>query len=124
VHRAVRARLPGRILHLLRAAASARDRGGARGGLLVNALVTLHQENWGVYGVRKLWHAGRRAGLEVGRDQVGRLMGIAGIQGAVRGRHRTVATRGNKEAPRHADLVKRGWNTPTSTDQLWAADFS
>ena len=54
---------------------------------LANALVTLHWENWGVYGVRKLWHAARRAGLDVGRDQVGRLMRIAGITGAVRGRH-------------------------------------
>lgn len=35
---------------------------------LVNALVTLHRQNWGVYGVRKLWHAARRAGLDVGRD--------------------------------------------------------
>src|SRR5690606_36087255 len=38
---------------------------------LVNALVTLWQQNWGVYGVGKLWHAARRAGIEVGRDQVG-----------------------------------------------------
>src|SRR4051794_29270901 len=60
---------------------------------LVNALVDLHQANWGVYGVRKLWHAARRAGHEVGRDQVGRLMGIARISGAVRDRHRTVTTR-------------------------------
>ena len=56
---------------------------------LVNALLDLHQANWGVYGVRKLWHAARRAGHEVGRDQVGRLMGIARISGAVRGRHRS-----------------------------------
>src|SRR3954453_23599445 len=51
---------------------------------LVNALLDLHQANWGVYGVRKLWRAARRAGHEVGRDQVGRLMGIARISGAVR----------------------------------------
>ena len=55
---------------------------------LANALVTLHRENWGVYGVRKLWHAARRAGLDVGRDQVGRLMRIAGITGAVCGKSR------------------------------------
>ena len=92
---------------------------------LVNAQVTLHRENWGVYGVRKLWHAARRAGLDVGRDQAGRLMGIAGITGAVRGRHRTTTTtRRSAQAPRHPDLVKRGWNVPTGTDQLWVADFS
>lgn len=91
---------------------------------LVNALVTLHRENWGVYGVRKLWHAARRAGLQVGRDQVGRLMGIAGIAGAVRGRHSTRTTRREEKAARHPDLVQRGWNVPTGTDQLWVADFS
>jgi putative transposase len=46
---------------------------------LANALVTLHTENWSVYGARKLWKTARRAGLDVGRDQVARLMGIAGI---------------------------------------------
>jgi hypothetical protein len=49
---------------------------------LVNALVDLHRDNWAVYGVRKLRHAARRAGIKVGRDQVGRLMGIAGINGS------------------------------------------
>jgi HTH-like domain len=49
---------------------------------LVNALVTLWEENWGVYGFRRLYHAARRAGLEVGRDQVGRLTAIVGIRGA------------------------------------------
>jgi putative transposase len=91
---------------------------------LVNALVSLWQENWGVYGIRKLSHAARRSGLEVGRDQVGRLMGIAGITGAVRGRHRTRTTVRDEKAPRHPDLVNRGWNAPTATDQLWVADFS
>lgn len=91
---------------------------------LVNALVTLWQDNWGVYGVRKLWRAARREGIDVGRDQVGRLMGIAGIRGAVRGRHRTVTTRREEGAARHPDLVNRGWDVPTAPDELWVADFS
>jgi putative transposase len=91
---------------------------------LVNALVDLHRANWGVYGVRKLWCAARRAGLGIGRDQVARLMAIAGITGAVRGRHRTTTTRRDHAAPRHPDLVKRGWDTPTGPDELWVADFS
>ena len=84
----------------------------------------LHQTNWGVYGVRKLWPAARRAGLDVGRDQVGRLMRLAGIGDAVRGRHRTITTRRDDTAARHPDLVKRGWNAPTAVDHLWVADFS
>jgi transposase InsO family protein len=91
---------------------------------LVNALVTLWQENWGVYGVRKMWHAARRAGIDVGRDQVGRLMAIAGIRGVVRGRHRTITTRRDQAAARHPDLVKRDWDAPSGPDQLWVADFS
>jgi putative transposase len=91
---------------------------------LVNALVDLHRDNWGVYGVRKLWLAARRAGLDLGRDQVARVMRIAGLSGAVRGRHRTVTTRPDRSAPRHPDLVKRGWDAPTAPDQLWVADFS
>ena len=35
-----------------------------------NALVTLFRDNREVYGVRKLWHEMRRAGFDVGRDQV------------------------------------------------------
>lgn len=60
--------------------------------------------------VRKLWHAARRAGLEVGRDQVGRLMSIAGIRGAVRGRHRTITTR--RDDTRHGTLT---WSSAAGT---------
>jgi len=91
---------------------------------LVNTLVTLHQGNWGVYGARKLWHAARRAGLDVGRDQTARLMRIAGIRGVVRGRHTTRTTWRDQRAPRHPDLVQRAWHAPTRPDELWVADFS
>src|SRR5690625_6375425 len=79
---------------------------------LANALVTLHRENWSVYGVHKLWHVARRQGLELGRDQVARLMGIAGV---VRGRHATRTTRREEKAPRHPDLVQRNWEDRKST---------
>lgn len=91
---------------------------------LANAMFTLWAENWRVYGARKLWKAARRANLDVGRDQVARLMGIAGIQGAVRGQHRTVTTRRDHQAARHPDLVGRGWDVPAAQDELWVADFS
>jgi len=91
---------------------------------LANALVTLHREEWSVYGARKLYKAARHAGLDVGRDQVARLMRLAGIRGVVRGRHDTVTTRPGRGAPRHPDLVGRGWDTPADVDELWVADFS
>ena len=65
---------------------------------LVNAIVDIYRRNKCVYGVRKMWHAARRAGLRVGRDQVGRLMRIAGVQGVRRGAHRTVTTTRDERA--------------------------
>jgi hypothetical protein len=90
---------------------------------LANQLRSLWQDNWGAYGARKLWHAARRAGHQLGRDQVARLMKIVGITGTIRGKRRTVTTRRDDAAPRHPDLVKRGWHAPTGIDQLWVADF-
>lgn len=88
---------------------------------LANLLVTLHREIWSAYGMRKLWHAARRQGLELGRVQVDRLMGIAGV---VRGRHTTRTTRREEKAARHPNLVQRSWDALTGPDQLWVADFS
>jgi len=72
----------------------------------------------------KLWHAARRAGLDVGRDQVARLMDIASLRRTVRGRHSTVTTKRAATPPRHPDLVERAWDTPTRPDQWWVADFT
>lgn len=91
---------------------------------LVNTIVDLYRKNRCVYGVRKMWHTTRRAGLGLGRDQVGRLMRIAGVQGVRRGAHRTTTTRRDERATRHPDLVRRGWNSPTRPDALWVADFT
>jgi putative transposase len=91
---------------------------------LVNDIVNLYRRNKYVYGVRKMWHAARRAGFSVGRDQVGRLMRIAGIQGVRRGAHHTVTTTRDERAPRHPDLVRRGWKTPNRPDAIWVADFT
>jgi transposase InsO family protein len=71
-----------------------------------------------------MWHAARRAGLRLGRDQVGQLMRIAGIQGVRRGSHRTTTTIRDERAARHPDLVKRAWSSPTRPDALWCADFT
>lgn len=44
---------------------------------LLPELTRIHRENYGVYGVRKMWHALRNAGWVIGRDQVARLMKAA-----------------------------------------------
>jgi putative transposase len=90
-----------------------------------NELVDLFRVNRSVYGVRKLWPAMRREGHQVGRDQVARLMGIAGLAGAVRGKHTTTTTkRATAAAARHPDLIDRAWHVPTRPDQWWVADFT
>lgn len=90
-----------------------------------DALVDLFRAHRRVYGVRKLWHLAGRAGLGLGRDQVARLMGIAGIAGVVRGHHTTTTTRpAATSAPRQPDLIDRAWDAPTAPDQWWVADFT
>ena len=89
-----------------------------------NILVDLFRVHRRLYGVRKLWHAARRAGHDWGRDQVGRLMALAGIDGVRRGRRTTTTTRRDTAAPRHPDLIDRAWATPTRPDQWWCADFT
>lgn len=89
-----------------------------------NELYRLWVRNRRLYGRRKLWKAARRAGIEVGRDQVERLMKLAGIDGVRRGKHRTVTTESDPKAPRHPDHTRRRWGLPSRPDQWWVADFT
>lgn len=41
----------------------------------------LWEDNYRVYGARKIWKAAQRTGHDIGRDQVARLMRTAGIEG-------------------------------------------
>ncbi|WP_235020254.1 IS3 family transposase [Ruania rhizosphaerae] len=86
------------------------------------ALRQLWEENYRVYGARKLWKAARRAGYDVGRDQVARLMRVEGIAGVVRTK-RVRTTRPDPVAPRHPDLVKRDF-TASAPNQLWVTDLT
>ena len=64
----------------------------------------------------QLWHAAKRAGHRWGRDQVARLMRMAGIDGVVRGR-RTIKTTERDRIPPRPGLIGRAWSTPTRPDQ-------
>jgi putative transposase len=44
------------------------------------------EDNFGVYGVRKVWHQLKRQGEDIGRDAVARLMKAMGLQGVIRGK--------------------------------------
>jgi putative transposase len=89
-----------------------------------NALVDAWRANRSVYGTLKLWAEMRHRGHGLGRDQVTRLMAIAGIVGIRRGAHHTRTTETDRTAARHPDLIGRAWNTPTHPDEWWVADFT
>ena len=93
-----------------------------RDATLVPQLVALWQANYRVYGAHKLWRAARRAGIDVGRDQVARLMRLAGIEG-IRRRRRVRTTRPAEGAVRPADLVERDFSA-TEPNRLWVSDLT
>jgi putative transposase len=89
---------------------------------LLAEIEQVHERNYGAYGYRKTWLALRRAGQEVGRDRVKRLMRAHAIQGAKRRGKPWRTTIPDPAASRPPDLVDRDF-TATRPDELWVADF-
>lgn len=56
-----------------------------RDAALVAHIVEVHEANFGVYGIRKMWHTLRREGINIGREQTARLMCLAGVSGKGKG---------------------------------------
>src|SRR5690625_7027350 len=56
-----------------------------RDAVLISILKYIHQPNYGVYGVLKMWHSMTLAGRMIGRDQLARLMRKIGRRDVVRG---------------------------------------
>jgi putative transposase len=86
------------------------------------AISRVHQDNYGVYGARKVWLALNREGTPVARCTVERLMRELGLAGARRGKRRRT-TVPDPAAARPADLVGRRFSPP-APDRLWVADFT
>lgn len=80
------------------------------------------EENFGVYGARKVWLQLRRDGFDVARCTVERLMRAMGLQGAVRGKH-VKTTISNPAAPCPEDRVNRHFEA-ARPNALWVADFT
>ncbi len=91
---------------------------------MANTALGVWRANRSVYGADKLATAMTKGGHEVGRDQVARLMGIVGIEGVRRGKHKAVTTMRDPKAARRPDLIGRAWATPTRPDLWWVADFT
>jgi putative transposase len=82
----------------------------------------VHEDNFGVYGARKVWRQLHREGIGVARCTVERLMGELGLQGVRRGKTHRTTTPGETTA-RPADLVERDFSA-TRPNQLWVADLT
>ncbi len=80
------------------------------------------EENFRVYGARKVWRQLQREGFVVARCTVERLMRQLGLAGVVRGR-RCRTTIPADLADRPADRVQRQF-TASRPNQLWVADFT
>ena len=80
------------------------------------------EENFRVYGVRKVWRQLAREGIVAARCTVARLMRLMGLQGVVRGR--TVRTTiPDPAAACPLDRVNRQFKAPRP-NALWVSDFT
>jgi putative transposase len=94
-----------------------------RDAILMQVLLALWIANRKVYGAHKLWKAAQRAGHDIGRDQVARLMRELGIEGVSRLRKKVFTTRQDPDATRAPDLVNRHFKADRP-DALWVTDLT
>jgi len=80
------------------------------------------QENFRVYGARKVWRQLNRERIRVARCTIERLMRDLGLSGAVRGR-KFKTTIADDTAARPSDLVCREF-TASRPNQLWVSDLT
>lgn len=99
--------------------ASARAR---RDSLLRGHVRRVWEENFRVYGVRKIWRQLGREGIEAARCTVARLMRQMGLQGIVRGKSVRTTIR-DKATPCPLDRVNRAFRVP-APNRLWVSDFT
>jgi len=93
-----------------------------RDAVLRDHIRRVWEENFSVYGVRKVWRQMKREKTEVARCTVDRLMGQMGLQGAIRGRKVKTTIPGDTAAL-PADRVMRDF-TARRPNELWVADLT
>ncbi len=79
-------------------------------------------DNYEVYGVRKVWRQMLREDFDIARCTVSRLMKQLGIQGVIRGKA-LKTTHSNPATPCPRDHVNRQFNAP-APNILWLSDFT
>ncbi|WP_349018556.1 DDE-type integrase/transposase/recombinase [Corynebacterium pseudodiphtheriticum] len=93
-----------------------------RDAVLVERIGVVHRNNYGVYGVRKMWHALRREGIDIGREHTARLMRLAGVSGKGKGGS-PMTTRKAHVPDLCPDLVEREFKAQ-GPNKLWVADVT
>lgn len=93
-----------------------------RDAVLSLEIKRVFEENFRVYGARKVWRQLRREGFEVARCTVERLMKALGIAGAIRGRP-IKTTKPDTALPCPLDKVKRQFQS-SAPNRLWVSDFT
>jgi len=93
-----------------------------RDTLLSVEIKRVFNENFQVYGVRKVWRQLLREGYDVARCTVTRLMKKMALQGVIRGR-RVRTTVSDKATPCPLDHVNRRFRAPRP-NMLWVSDFT
>ena len=91
--------------------------------VLLARIRSVHEQNYGAYGSRRVWKALRRQGVPVPRCRVERLMHRHGLCGAQPGRKRRWLTVADEAAGRPADLVERRF-VAERPNQLWVCDLT
>jgi putative transposase len=89
---------------------------------LQEKILKVWNENFQVYGVRKVRHQLIRESTSAARCTVARLMKTMGLKGVVRGR-KCYTTVSDDATPRPPDLVDRKFEAGRP-NQLWVADFT
>lgn len=89
---------------------------------LMPEIERVFQENFHVYGVRKVWRQLKREGHHLARCTVARLMRGMGLQGVIRGKP-VRTTISDKAAPCPLDHVNRQFKAPRP-NALWVSDFT
>jgi len=92
-----------------------------RDAVLCADIRRVHEENFSVYGARKVWCQLLREGIKVARCTVERLMRRIGLAGAVRGK--TVKTTVGGKEPCPTDKVNRQFQ-PAKPNSLWEMDIT
>ena len=90
---------------------------------LLELIREIHVRNYFAYGSWRMWRTLRRAGEEVGRGHVERLMRTNGIRGAKRRGKPWRTTIPDAAALRPPDLVERDF-TASGPNELWCADLT